>query len=145
MWMTSTCKSASAHKSDVYIIWYHVPAGFAHADDMKISLVVCCLKPLSWCLLYIAGTGGGIMCVRWLLEVCVCVSELRCSQSQLWEQMGLNVKIINSINKLFCYFHCFFPPCFGSRDRAVWREFHEIISINDPLRPITANIWLLAF
>lgn len=24
---------------DVYVIWFHVPAGFAHTDDMKISLL----------------------------------------------------------------------------------------------------------
>lgn len=28
--------TASAQKSDVYVIWFHVPAGFARADDMKI-------------------------------------------------------------------------------------------------------------
>lgn len=51
---------ASAQKSNVYIIWFHVPVGFAHTDDMKINLyrylyiytqylyinVFCCLEPL---------------------------------------------------------------------------------------------------
>lgn len=36
MWIY--CKVKSAQKSDVYIIWFHVPAGFAHTDDMKLGL-----------------------------------------------------------------------------------------------------------